>query len=234
MTSADFTDWKTEARLTFDRWLETQPDQLPETDLPESLHGDEASGGDLLSIVGELTALKQEVRGLGRSSARLAAAAGQSTESLVTTLRDVADDLRALGRDAVQRARIDAERPLLLEFGDVREALRELVERATAARQQRRWRWHRKPDPRAATPLTPDALHVLARRIDGILERHGVEAVGAADEVFDGRCMTAVGISRERHVAPGRVSAVVRTGFRVDAVLLRSAEVIVESEETLS
>ena len=233
MTSADFTDWKTEARLTFDRWLDSQPDQLPETDMPERLHGGEASDGDLLSIVGELTALKQEIRGLGRSSARLAATAGQSTESVVATLRDVADDLRAVGREVMQQAKVDAQRPLLLELGDVREALRGLLARATAARQPRRRLWRRKPDPRTA-PLAPDALNVLARRIDGILERHGVEAVGAADEVFDGRCMTAVGISRERKVAPGRVSAVVRAGFMADAVLLRSAEVIVESEETMS
>ncbi len=223
--------WKEQIRTEFERWLAQQPDQPPtgEGGAPDLSARDAASdgAGDLLTVIGELTALKQEVRGLGRASARLVAAAEQTAERTAGEARALADDLRAAGREALQRARLEAEKPLLLEIGDLREALRE-IEARTRAVGGARWRPWRRPSP--AADGQGSALGVLARRLDSILTRQGVVAVGVAGDVFDARRMVAAGVTRQGRVAPGAVGAVVRVGFEAGGSLLRPAEVIVEEE----
>lgn len=226
-------DWKEEIRTEFERWLAQQPDQPPtgEAGALDSSERDAASdaAGDLLTVIGELTALKQEVRGLGRASARLVAAAEQTAERAAGEARTLADDLRAAGREALQRARLEAEKPLLLELGDLRAALREIEARTRVG--GTRWPpWRRRA---RAVSGQDSALAVLARRLDSILTRQGVAAVGAVGDVFDARRMVAAGVTRQGHVAPGAVSAVVRVGFEAGGSLLRPAEVIVEEERAI-
>ncbi len=223
--ATDRPDWKERARAEFELWLAAQSDHGPEQ--RNDGMAEVGISADLLTVIGELTALKQEVRGMGRSSARLAASTKQAAERMGDDLHRATEDIRSAGREAIARALLDCEKPLLMELGDIRAALDEIVKREPVLRG--RWPWRGRI---AQTVLEHrDALLVLTRRIDSVLARHNVKPFGKPGDPFDGNRMTVTDVSRSGTVPDGAVSAVVRIGYVKDGTVLRSAEVIVEKED---
>ncbi|MCF7838241.1 MAG: nucleotide exchange factor GrpE [Candidatus Marinimicrobia bacterium] len=229
------TDWKEQILDDFRRWLAAQPEMPPE-ELPTA---DPAPPPDLATLLDELAALRQEVRGLGRTSARLAAQAEETGTGLRDQLATVSTRLEAEAtalsqldtrREDLARTREEAARPLLLEVADLADALYEVAGRppptlawpAYVPRCVRR---------RVADSL-PDTGPILRAKADAALRRQGLRPVAAVGDDFDPARMNAAGVSDAGQVAPGCVSAIIRQGYGLSRGILRVAEVIVEQEPT--
>lgn len=218
--SDDMPQWKRDALARFTEWLDAMPNEEPECQEPEPV--------DLYTLLEELTALKQEMRTLGRSTARLA----DSSLAVSHTLKDELPSLlRAQqastgpDKEALLQARRQAERAFLIELGDLSVALNELRNRevdvawpfyVSASVREQLVGAHAKP------------LAVLASRVDALLSRHGLSALVAVGDAFNAVKMNAAGISNAGKIAPGCISAVVKQGFVCGDDVLRLAEVIVE------
>lgn len=84
-----------------------------------------------------------------------------------------------------------------------------------------------------AHPPGPDAhglvegLVLLAREFQRLLEREGLEPIGAPGDAFDGTLHEAVAQEAADGVEPGRVSRVVQQGYKLGDKVLRFAKVAV-------
>lgn len=218
--------WKQQALDGFIEWLDSLPDH-------QAFESDEAEA-DLYSLAEELTALKQEMRSLGRNAARLA----ESSETVSDNLKRELPAMLELQKSAIASApnketllkvSKKAESPLLVEIGDVAEALSELQTRNIDVD----WPFYvskalrRRLREALAKPIT-----VLSARVEGLLKRHSVGEIASVGTAFDATTMNAAGISQEGKYAPGCVSAVARQGYIRGDEILRQAEVIVEEQNT--
>lgn len=218
--------WKKEALDGFIEWLDNLPDDQPtESNEPEA---------DLYTLAEELTALKQEMRTLGRNTARLADSSEAVSENLKRELPALLEQQKssmtvAPNKETLRNVSRNAERPLLVELGEVAEALSELNGRSievdcpfyVSKALRRRLR------DALAKPIT-----VLSTRVEGLLKRHAVRKIVTVGAPFDATSMNAAGISNAGTFAPGCVSAVARQGFIRGDEILRQAEVIVEEQNT--
>lgn len=226
MSNGPMPEWKQQALARFTEWLERLPNDAPP---------DGAADGpaDLYTLAAELTALKQEMRTLGRTTAELSG----SSRGIAETLKE---ELPALlkaqpsapaampDRDALIQARREAEHPFLVELGDLSAALNELRGRAA----EPAWPFYVPGSVRARFMQALDKpLEVLAARLNALLGRHALVPLAAVGEPFDAARMNAAGVSSEGAVAPGCISAVVRQGFVCGEEVLRMAEVVVEKGE---
>jgi len=218
--------WKQAVLDDFRHWLDALPDEMPDAEDEDALPIEE---GDLLSLVGEMTALRQEVKLMSRGTGKLSRTVEQVSQDVATNVVPLAEEIRRLDREArVSETRVTLG-PLLLELGDLRECVREVA--AQAARPVRPWHVSRRLWETLGIDRQKAHLEVLAKRLDSTLERHAVKPIAAASMPFDARRMTADGVSRAGQVRPGHVSQVVKQGFAVAGGVLRPAHVIVETEE---
>ncbi len=218
-------NWKQETLARFLEWLKALPDEPPA--------GPQKDTVDLYALAEELTALKQEMRTLGRTTVRLA----DSSQAVSDTLRkelpmwlnaQTASPAVAPDREALQQARREAARPLLIELGDLSVALNELRSRGA----EMIWPFYVPAAVRLRLQQTQaKPLDVLARRIHALLTRHALTPLVSVGDAFDAVKMNAAGTSRDGHAPPGCISAVVRQGFVCGEDVLRFAEVIIEEEE---
>lgn len=223
MNQESLPDWKQRALAQFRAWLEG---------LPDDASSDDASDDpvDLYTLAAELTALKQEMRTLGRTTAQLSDSsrgiADTLKEELPTLLKTpAATPVKAPDRDALRQARCDAERPFLIELGDLSMALNELRDRAV----EPDWPFYVPPSVRTRVmKAQAKPLDVLTARMKALLGRHGLVPLAMIGEPFDAVRMNAAGVSSEGDVAAGCISAVVRQGFVCGEEVLRMAEVVVE------
>lgn len=218
--------WKQRVLADFAHWLEAIPDAEP----PPETDGDATdASGDLLALIGETTALRQEVKLMGRNTGKLLSNVEQVAENVTTKVLPLAEDRRRQDREVRQLEARNLLRPLLLEMGDLREAIREAEEQLS----EPRWPWYVPARIRrlASVERYRGIQGMLIRRIDSILQRHDVKPVAAVRDRFDASVMTAAGVSRDAAVAPGHVHAIVKQGFAVSGDLLRPAHVIVEEEK---
>ena len=177
--------------------------------------------------------MKQEMRVLGRTTARLA----DSSQSVAETLKEElpallkAQEVRSAAapdKEALLQARREAARPFLIELGDLSVALNELRSRGGEGA----WPFYvpvsvrRRLQQAQAKPL-----EVLAARVAALLNRHALTPLAAEGACFDAGKMNAAGVSRDGRVPPRCISAVVRQGFACGEEILRWAEVIVEEEQ---
>ena len=219
-------EWKRAAQASFSEWLETLPDEEPE-------RLEEKSAADLYTLAEELTALKQEMRTLGRNTARLADAGEATRDTLMQELpvlmkAQSASSAGAPDREALLQARREAEQAFLIELGDLSEALDELRMRPV----EMAWPFY-VPDAVRKRLLKTQSkpLEVLAMRVKTLLSRHALTSLAAVGAPFDAERMNVAGLSNEEKIAPGCVSAVVRQGFMCGNTILRLAEVIVEEQK---
>lgn len=222
----DTVAWKQQVLADFAQWLEA----LPAAEPPFETDGDPtSSSGDLLTLIGETTALRQEVKFMGRNAGKMLGTVEQIAAEMTENVLPLVDNQRRQEREVRQAETRNLLRPLLLEMGDLQEAIREASQQLVDPR----WPW---VVPQRIRRLAGVARHrsmydMLVRRIDSILMRHDVKPVAAVRDAFDATVMTAAGISREGAVAAGHVSAIVKQGFTVSGDVLRPAHVIVEEEQ---
>jgi molecular chaperone GrpE len=82
-------------------------------------------------------------------------------------------------------------------------------------------------------PENPVALGLRAvlEQMEAVLERQGVERIGAVGERFDPERHEAVGVQTTDEVADRTVIAVTRSGYKLGERMLRPAQVIVSRSE---
>jgi len=220
-------DWKRRTLDDFARWLESLPDAEP-LDACDS-DDDAPPAADLVTLIGETAALRQEMRLMGRGTGKLLKTVEQVAGDVTATVLPLADEIKRLDRDARTAESRNLLRPLLLDMGDLLDALNEA--RAKIADPPLPWYVPARVRKHADTQGLRDVLDLLTQRIEAILRRHDVNPVATVKMSFDAACMTADGVSRDGAVAPGHVSAVVRQGFTLAGAVLRPAHVMVEQEE---
>jgi len=219
-------EWKEAVLEDFRHWLDALPDVPPDAENEDAQPLEE---GDLLSLVGEMTALRQEVKLMSRGTGKLSRTVEQVSQDVATNVVPLAEEIRRLDREARVSETRSTLGPLLLELGDLRECVREVA--AQAAKPIRPWHVSRQLWDTLGLDRQKELLEVLARRLDSTLERHAVKPIAAEAMPFDAKSMTAEGVSRSGQVQPGQVSKVVKQGFAVAGGVLRPAHVIVETEE---
>ncbi len=219
--SAEMPEWKQERLANFRQWLEALPE-----DEPESL--DDVSV-DLYTLAEELTALKQEMRTLGRTTSQWVASSETASKALKDELprllKTQVHSANAVGREMLMQARREAIRPFLIELGDLSISFNELV----ARRSKIKWPFYvRKKVQERLQKEQAKPLHVLSTRLKALLNRHALTPMALVGEPFDAAQMNATGMERTGTVAPGCISSVVRQGFTCGEDVLRFAEVIIE------
>jgi molecular chaperone GrpE (heat shock protein) len=216
--------WKQRALDDFSTWLDALPDEPGEEMAAQGMAADEDA--DMATLVGEVTTLRQEMKLLGRSSGRLAHTVEEATGEMLGQLGPLGDAVRQSSRDARQAAARTATQPLLLELGDMRDAIASVLQACGDG--PRPWYHPAFLALSRGESATKEALAILLARIDGALQRHGLRPVAATGDCFETACMTAMGTSSAGRVAGNQVSDIVQQGYMSGNELLRPARVIVE------
>lgn len=223
-----FAELKQQVIEDFRAWL----DELGEADLEELGRQAAAvppSPPSLHTLLGELTALRQDVRLQARTSqnaARQLDELGQKLESGLTQAGNRLDQAANATKALVPETRREAQRAVALELVAIVESLARCQ---TALRQIE--------IPRFALAKRRESLRQqIAQPVDLLLSK-GLDSlhhlrlspVAQPGIPFDPACMRAVGTCRDGGVPPGHVADVVRQGYRLGPELLQTAEVKVES-----
>lgn len=192
---------------------------------------DDSEAIDLSTLLAETAALKNEVR----LQARQFKSALEQMQALSDAL---AEHNQALTRD-LERARAQAaeakaqaERGLLLGLLELRDRLQAGLDAQTA--------WRPPPllrllgqvldDGQRHTRSLREGSALTLQRLDELLASHRVRPIAALGQALDPQCMQAVGIEWAPEAAEGVVLRELRRGFQQGAVLLRTAEVIVNKK----
>lgn len=153
--------------------------------------------------------------GLERQLAKAQQQAGELQEALQRERADFLNYRRRVGQEREelgQRARVDVLRTLLPALDDLERALQQ------AAADRTRVPW-------------VEGFQLVSRKLLALLEKAGVERIGAVGEPFDPRFHEAV--AQRPPMRPdeqaGTIGEVVRPGYRLKDQVLRPAQVIVVS-----
>jgi molecular chaperone GrpE (heat shock protein) len=213
---------------------------------------------DLSTLLGELIALRAEVRAETKEARTLREDLAARSEDLgrqLTEYRKRVADLQAERDNFVRRAELGAARALM----DAVERLERLSETDTAegarqhagdlpARQRRGWRWlfgrraigdSASADAsggsgggsgEAALASLREGVGVALKRLTLSLRELGVERIPTRGARFDASCMEAVGTESVAGVEPGVVLSEATGGWRADGRILQTAKVIVNKQ----
>lgn len=183
---------------------------------------------DLASLLGEMAALKSEVRAETRSARDVR----DQAKAQATLLAEEHD--RALKREEALRAELSRERResrrraarTLIDLADRLEASLRSAEKL--AEKRGFWPWSR-PAPAAAA--LAEGLRLTQARLQGALTDLGVDRVGAEGQRWDGATMEVVDTAVRPEVPEGNVVEVVTAGY-VDAEgVIRFAQVVANRKE---
>jgi molecular chaperone GrpE len=186
---------------------------------------------DLRTLLGEMAALKNEVR----LESRQFKSALEELRSVAETLRTQNERLaRELERTREQAAEAQrqAERGLLLGMLDLRDRLQAGADAAAARRPSPLARWL--PGETRFAQALGQGLTLTLQRLDELLRSHRVRPIDALGQPLDPQSMRAVGVEAAPETRDGVVLREVRCGFLHGGELLRAAEVIVNKRATQS
>jgi len=224
-------EWKEKVLSDFREWVLAQPDEVFADTVV-----DECREPDLLTLLSELTSIRQEVRGMGRTAAGLSANVENSGVALrdeVAALnRKLEEESAALTKlderqDEKVRIKRNTARPLLLELADLAEALQEVSER----QQELDWPGYVPGFVRTRVESSiNEPLGILKMKAAAMLQRHNLRELVEIGDEFDASTMNVVGISSDETVSAGCVSNIVRQAYALGNDVLRVAEVIIEEE----
>lgn len=182
---------------------------------------------DLLTLLAEMAALKNEVR----LQARQFKAALEQVQALSEGLREQNEALKRdleRSRSAAASSKSQAERGLLLGLLDLRDRLQ--------AGQDAQEGWHPSPLVRLLGGVQPhlrslrEGSALTLQRLDDVLASHRVRPIAALGRALDPQCMQAVATECRPETADGIVLRELRRGFQHGTELLRAAEVIVNKK----
>jgi molecular chaperone GrpE len=217
----------------FRQWLlESEQWRLVLPAPPESAEADEGPV-DLHALLGELTALKQEVRLVARGGKT----AREDLDRAVETFHGAIDEIRVQSEKAMDplvrdrdRLRdsmadqVEAQRREWTELIlDIREALargEEMTDRASAQMGWRRWFV-----PRELFGGMRDGYGLALRRIDAALEARGVHPMDCLGQRVDPQRMRVVDVVKNDQLPEGQVTEIVRNGYTCGDKVIRYAEV---------
>ena len=193
----------------------------------EALDADEAdeTEPDLETLFGELAALRQETRLVGRASQQAERQIGTLAESLRNELREQGERLARTAADLktqLPTARREAQGAVLTELLSVRSALEDTVQ-AARRRTLPSWPWLG-----AARQLLQEgatSAQLALDKADDALRRLSIVPVAELGVPFDPKWMRAVATVGRADQPAGTVVNVVRQGWRREDQLLQTADV---------
>ncbi|MCF8016775.1 MAG: nucleotide exchange factor GrpE [Chromatiaceae bacterium] len=197
---------------------------------PEALVAAEqalADAPDLLSLLAELTALKNEVK----VESRQVKTALDEFRGLFETLQSAQSRLeqeQQRRREQERSARARQHKELLLDLLELRDRLH--AGHGSAAGYRPKGLFGRRQARRFAAAMA-EGLAMNLRRPDETLARRGVRLLSAPGEPFDPHRMHAAELGFDPELPVGQVIAERRPGFLLDDELLRAAEVVVNRPE---
>lgn len=185
---------------------------------------------DLYTLLGELAALKNEVR---IESRQVKAALDQFrglTEPLQTGQAALQSEITHL-REAHRHAAREALRPVLLELLEMRDRMTTGLESKTDQKLSKRLfkRLCRQEQDLLAAWRTGQEMTL--RRLDQLLASQSVVPIDLLNRPLDPRLARAVRMESHQGVAHGVVVAELRKGFYWQGVVLRPAEVVINQGE---
>ena len=211
-------EWKAKALRDFGDWLADLPEE------PEGGAPGEPDACDLFTLLGEFSALRQEIRLQNREQNR----AARVQESLIGSYREVAEIFESQTRhlETLERdLRRSAEKQAVLSFLELGDALARGQSACRAAAAERGL--FRRP-PRAMEGVV-EGYAMALRRFDRALAQNGVTRIETVGNPFDPATMRAV--ERREAEGEGEAAGVVLeerlSGFAREEEVIRIAEVVV-------
>ena len=179
---------------------------------------------DLLTMLGQLTALTRETQLQGRATNRLHAELSAKPDHLAENHISTDTMARKLG-DMRREARLE----VIAELLEVRDRFSRGVEEAQRRLAGLRGFWARFAQREVLTALVEG--NVLAReRLDDLLRRLDVREIPCLGQPFDPTLMQAAEVVHTTTAAPGTVVDVFRPGYISNGRVLRFAEVRVVAD----
>ncbi len=190
-------------------------------DPPES-----PEGVDLYTLLGELTALKNEVR----IESRQVKGALDQFRGLVEPLQTGQAALQgeiAHWREAGRRAAQEALRPVLLELLEVRDRLAAGLAMKMDQKLSKRVLRRLCRQEQSLLAAWREGQEMTLRRLDQLLASQSVVSIEVMDRPLDPRLARAVRVESHPGVAQGMVVTELRRGFFWQGAVLRPAEVVI-------
>lgn len=202
-----------------------EPDEdEPDADEPDADEPDEAEP-DLETLFGELAALRQETRLVGRASQQAERQLGSLAESLRAELREQNERLARTTADLKTQlpiARREAQGAVLTELLAIRAALEDTV-RAARRRTLPSWPWLGVARQLLREGAT--SAQMALDKADDALRRLSIAPVAEPGAPFDPKWMRAVATVTGSDRPAGTVVTVVRQGWRREDQVLQTADV---------
>ena len=186
---------------------------------------------DLRTLLGEMAALKNEIRLESRQFKSALDELRGFGEALREHNERLVQDLDRLRQQAAETQR-QTERRLLLGLLDVHDRLRAGAD----ASARRRFAFARflAPGPTRVAQSLIAGTQLTLQRLDDLLATHRVRPIKTLGQALDPQTMSAVATESSRNAPEGSVLREARRGFTHDGELLRAAEVIVNKKATSS
>lgn len=230
-------DWRERCLSDFRSWLYALTDDEPEATLQGGAVDGEACGAafeeegpaamepDLETLFGELAALRQETRLVGRTGQQSERQLGALAETLRAELREQGERLAHTAADLkaqLPAARREAQGAVLTELLSVRAALEDAVRAArTRTLPARPWLT-------AARRLLAEGatgVQLALDKADDALRRLSIVPTAEAGAPFDPKWMRAVATVVRANLPTGTVVTVLRQGWRREDQILQTADV---------
>ena len=217
-------DWREAVVEEFSSWLYELTDE--DIEAVEAEAEDEGSEPDLFTLLGEFTALRQELRQQSRVFKTTAEGMVSGMSGLRSELTGQARSLEAAASDIksqIPTARREARESVIIELLTVRDSIQDALD-AFKGMPAPKTSWLSRPDPRFE-PLVRSTGAALAKA-DDTLRRLGVSPIAEVGGKFDPKTMRAVAAATD--AAPGEAGKIVkiyRQGYAGDGKVLRPAEV---------
>lgn len=184
---------------------------------------------DLFTLFTELAALKNEVRLESRQVKQALDHSRELIDGLRENNRQFSHEL-ARNRQGKDELRLKAERPLLLEFLELRDRVEATIQSLRKYRPGLLERVRGKQARLISGAV--EGLEITQRRLDGLLARYQISPIQPMGKRMDPNTMRVCGTEQRDDQDDGIVLAEVRKGFLRTNQVLRLAEVVVNKKES--
>jgi len=218
-SGAEDAAWKRDVIADFQQWLSELPDDLP------AAQGVDMASCDLFTLLNEFVTLRQEIKMQNREQHK----ALQVQQALIDTHKRVMDVFTEKSRqlDALEEnIRRHAVRQAVVPFFEVRDALQRGLQASRKRTVVKGWFRRRTKDIEGIL----EGYEMILRRFDHALAQSGVHPVETIGRTFDPTVMKAVGTRTEPGAEPGVVLEEQLGGFVCGETLLRTAQVVVNTQ----
>jgi len=210
-------DWRREVLDDFAHWL------LDIETTTQAPHAFDLSH-DLLKMLTELSAFRQEVKRQSREQSKLNEELVRMEElyrEALARVNSAGEDLTALRREV----RADTERSVFLAFADLRDALQRGLDELSQASVPKGFFRRSPPDRDGAK----EGYQMALDRFDRAMAQLGIQKVPTSGRPFDSRFMAAIATRSQPGIEAGTVLEESMSGYVRGDEVLRIAQVVVAS-----